>query len=112
MPKSEKQKSSRSSTSSLKSSQAIKDAEALKKAFAQMHIEEFVRYLRSPWRIIWTNLLAGIFRGLGIIIGMTVVFAFLIWLLSGLVDFPVIGQYFTDLKEILEEFSQIKQIAR
>lgn len=87
-------------------SQAEQDAEALRKAFKELQVSEFVAYLGSPWRIMWHNFLAGIFRGLGTIIGVTVVFAFLIWLLAGLVDFPLIGQYFSDLKEVLESFSQ------
>ena len=91
-----------------KKSQAQKDAEALKRAFKELQISEFMKYLQSPWRIIWHNFLAGIFRGLGIIVGMTVVFAFLIWLLTNLVDFPLIGQYFWDLKEVLESFSRLE----
>ena len=87
-------------------SPAQKDAEALRKAFRELQVSEFVKYLRSPWRIMWHNFLAGIFRGLGIIVGMTVVFAFIIWLLTNLVDFPLIGQYFVDLKVMLESFSQ------
>lgn len=89
--------------------QAKKDAEALEKAFKELQVSEFVKYLRSPYRIMWHNFLAGIFRGLGVIVGMTVVFAFLIWLLTNLVDFPVIGQYFVDLKNILETFSQTQR---
>lgn len=87
-------------------SQTEKDAEALRKAFKEMQVREFVTYLRSPWRIMWHNFVAGIFRGLGTIIGVTVVFAFLIWLLAGLVNFPLIGQHFSDLKSMLETFSQ------
>jgi len=29
----------------------------------------------------------------------------LIWILAGLVDFPLIGQYFEDLKNLLEQYS-------
>lgn len=65
---------------------------------------DFVRYLHSPWQIIWSNFLGGIFRGLGIIIGMTLVFAMVIWALTLFVDFPLIGNYFKDLKELLEGY--------
>lgn len=88
--------------------QALKDAEAIKKAFKELQVSEFIKYLRSPWRIMWHNFLAGVFRGLGLIVGVTVVFATLIWFLAGLVDFPVIGQYFEDLKNILEQYSEIE----
>jgi len=67
--------------------------------------DEFVRYLSSPWRIIWMNFVAGIFKGLGILIGMTVVLAVLIWMITKMVDFPLIGQYFLDLKNMLESFA-------
>jgi fatty acid desaturase len=90
-------------------SQSQKDAEALRKAFKELQVSEFVKYLQSPWRIMWHNFLAGVFRALGTIFGLTIVFGFLIWLLAGLVDFPLIGQYFSDLKEILESFSQVDQ---
>ncbi len=90
-------------------SQAEKDAQALQKAFKELQVSDFVKYLRSPWRIMWHNFLAGVFRGLGIIVGMTVVFAVLIWFLASLVDFPLIGQYFEDLKIMLEQFSRVNQ---
>lgn len=92
-------------------SQVEKDADALKKAFKELQVNEFIKYLRSPWRIMWHNFLAGVFRGLGVIVGMTVVFAVLIWFLAGLVDFPLIGQYFEDLKIMLEQFSNVEQSA-
>ena len=60
----------------------------------------------------WHNFLAGIFRGLGIIVGMTVVFAFIIWLLTNLVDFPLIGQHFVELKNLLEQFSVNGQLGK
>ncbi len=84
------------------------DAQALRKAFEELQVNEFIKYLRSPWRIMWHNFLAGVFKGLGLIVGMTVVFGVLVWILAGLVDFPVIGQYFGELKEMLEQFSEIQ----
>lgn len=84
------------------------DALALREAFKELQVSEFIKYLRSPWRIMWHNFLAGVFRGLGLIVGLTVVFGVLIWILAGLVDFPLIGQYFGDLKEMLEQFTEIE----
>lgn len=85
-----------------------KDTQALRKAFEELQVNEFIKYLRSPWKIMWHNFLAGVFKGLGLIVGMTVVFGILVWILAGLVDFPVIGQYFGELKEMLEQFSEIQ----
>jgi hypothetical protein len=88
-----------------------KDLEKIFIALRESDIAEFIRYLKSPWWIIANNFLAGIFRGLGIIIGMTVVFALMIWFLTKFVDFPVIGEYFQDILNILKQF-QPNQIAR
>jgi len=66
---------------------------------------DFLRYLQSPWRIFLVNFFAGIFRGLGILIGMTVVVAVLVWFLTKMVDFPLIGEYFQKLLEMIESFS-------
>ena len=75
------------------------------KVLKQTGFKDFMIYLRSPWRIIWSNFLGGMFRGLGIIIGMTLVFAILIWMLGKFVSFPLIGEYFLDLKNLLEGFA-------
>lgn len=91
--------------------QAQKDARALAKAFEELQVQDFMNYLHSPWRIVWHNFVAGIFRGLGIIVGMTVVFALLVWVLTSMVDFPLIGQYFQQLLSLLEKFST-NQISR
>jgi len=56
-------------------------------------LENFVRYLSNPWRMMWVNFVAGVFRGLGAVIGASVVIAVMVWLLSLFVDTPLIGKY-------------------
>ena len=73
-------------------------------------LTEFIAYVKSPWKVIWVNLLAGMARGVGIVIGMTIVIAFILWLLGKFVDFPLIGRYFQDLKGTIEKFSEIKNL--
>ena len=70
---------------------------------------DFVRYLQSKRRIIWINFLAGVARGFGIVFGMTIFVAVVVWILNQLVDFPLIGQYFLDLKTLLENIPTIKK---
>ena len=79
-----------------------RDLMRLMHALDAMGIRDFVTYLHSPKKLIWTNFVAGMFKGLGILVGMTVMVAVLIWILNQIVDFPLIGQYFEDLKNILE----------
>lgn len=70
-------------------------------------INELLNYLKSPSKIIFNNLLAGIFRGVGTMIGVTLIFALLIYVLNFFVDFPLIGEYFESLKNILENQPQV-----
>lgn len=65
-------------------------------------LEEFVTYLKNPRSIILHNLLAGIFHGIGGAIGATLILAGLVYLLNIFIDFPLIGTYLGDIKQILE----------
>lgn len=56
-------------------------------------LKQFIRYSSSPWRIIWTNFIAGVFRGLGTIIGASLVIALLIWVLKIFSGMPLVGEY-------------------
>jgi len=53
----------------------------------------------------WVNFMSGVFKGLGIIVGMTVVFALVIWTLGFFVDFPLIGEYISDAIDALESYA-------
>lgn len=66
---------------------------------ASQALEDFIRYSSSPWRIMWSNFIAGVFRGLGAIIGASFFIALIVWLLTLFVDIPLIGQYAANTKE-------------
>ena len=68
------------------------------------NLEYFVNYVSSPWRIMWTNFLAGIFRGLGALIGASIVIAVAIWLLSVFNKIPVLGEYTKELDKVVESY--------
>lgn len=87
----------------------IKDAHHTRELLEALGFMEFAEYLRSPTRILWTNFFAGVFRGVGIVIGATVVVAVLIWLIGVFIDLPLVGQYFSDLKQILERYTEIQR---
>ncbi len=65
---------------------------------ANQALKEFIRYSSSPWRIVWTNFVAGVFRGLGAVIGASVFIAFLIWVLTLFGKVPWVGEYATEIK--------------
>lgn len=93
------------------------DLHSLIMALRDQGFQEFVQYLHSPWRIMWTNLLAGVFRGLGILIGMTMIVGLIVWALTKMIDFPIIGNYLEILifwmestlpPEIIQQFQDLQ----
>lgn len=69
------------------------------------NIEEISNVVGNTRKLIWKNLLAGISRGVGMAIGFTILAAILILFLQKIVllNIPVIGQYISDIAEIVEE---------
>lgn len=76
----------------------------LLESFQKSNIEQWMYILGSKKEIIVRNLVAGIFRGVGIGIGVTVITALLIILLQRIValNIPVIGEYIADIVEIVQ----------
>ena len=52
----------------------------------------------------WKNFLAGIFRGLGAVLGASMVVALILWLLTLTQSFPLIGQYMRTAHEQVTAF--------
>ena len=69
------------------------------------NLEDLSNIVGNKKQIIIRNLLAGIFRGVGIGIGITIITAILILVLRHLValNIPVIGEYISDIVEIVEK---------
>lgn len=55
-------------------------------------LEEFMEYIRSPWKMLWPNFVAGVARGFGALVGATIVIALVGWFLTTLIDLPLIGK--------------------
>lgn len=79
---------------------------SLQLALESSSIDDFLAYVRSPWRIIWTNFLAGIFRGLGVAVGATAVLAILLWLLALARAMPIVGEFATQLKDQIATYAE------
>jgi hypothetical protein len=84
--------------------------------FEKANIQDYMRIVGNPWKVIGMNLMAGIMRGFGLAIGMTVILAvvmiILTKLLSHLITLPFIGQQVAQLVEMvngyLKEGTKIK----
>lgn len=75
--------------------------------FEKANFAEFVELLSKPWKFLWLNFLAGLFRGLGSAVGLTVVFAVVIYIvinvLSHFIAIPIIGTYIAQLVAFVNE---------
>ena len=69
------------------------------------NVHELIYILGNKKEIFKRNLLAGISRGVGIGLGITLITAFLIFLLRKVValNIPVIGKYISDIIDIVEK---------
>jgi hypothetical protein len=70
-------------------------------------IQELFAFLKSPVRLFFLNLLAGLGRGLGFAIGFTILAAMVIFLLRRAVSVPVIGKYISQILEFIETQRQL-----
>ena len=77
----------------------------LVKIFEAGGVVEYLEYLQSGKRLLWLNFKAGVAKGFGVTIGMTVVVALFIWILTMLVDLPLIGAYFSDAQQYVTEYA-------
>jgi len=78
----------------------------LVKVFEAAGVVDYLEYLQSGKRIMWVNFKAGIARGFGITVGMTLVVAAFIWILTMLVDLPLVGEYFASAKQYVNEYAE------
>jgi uncharacterized membrane protein (DUF106 family) len=76
------------------------------KVFEAAGVVDFVEYLQSGKRIMWVNFKAGVARGLGITVGMTFVLGIVVWVLTMLVDLPLVGDYFAEAQNYITEYAE------
>lgn len=74
---------------------------------ARSGLKDYLDYLSSPPKIFLSNFLAGIGRGLGFVIGATVVLSFVVFLIGTILSqIPVIGNFFHWLDQFLQQSLQ------
>jgi len=78
----------------------------LVKVFEAAGVVDFLEYLQSGKRVMWINFRAGVAKGVGVTVGMTFILGLLVWVLTMLVDLPLIGDYFTDARQYVTEYAE------
>ncbi len=88
----------------------IEKIEWLIDAIGSMGLDEFMEYIRSPWKMLWPNFVAGVARGFGALVGATIVIALIGWTLSTLIDLPLIGKKLAPyIENVQSEFSKFTE---
>lgn len=70
-------------------------------------IEElFYDLHRSRKQVYWMNFIRGLFFGFGSVLGGTILVAIAVWIMSQFVDWPGVGDFFTQLRDSLQSRSR------
>lgn len=85
--------------------QLIKKIDMINDTISKNNIIELAEILGNPKKMIIRNFLSGISKGIGIGIGVTILTAILVYILQRLVrlNIPVIGEYITDIVDIVQK---------
>ena len=76
------------------------------KAFEAAGLVDYLEYIQSGKRIMAANFKAGVARGLGITVGMSLVLGIVAWVLTLLVDLPLIGEYAAQVEAYMNEYRE------
>lgn len=99
-----KQQTNATQTPDNQSELLTKQLEKLVNRLEAMRIADYMELLERPARLIFTNFVAGIARGLGIAIGASLVFALVLAFLKQLImlNIPGIGGFIADIVRFVE----------
>lgn len=83
----------------------LKQIDRLNRSLLESNILDIAQLLGNRKKLLITNLIAGVSRGIGIGIGVTIITALLILLLRKIVslNIPIIGEYIADIVEIVQK---------
>ncbi|WP_366921458.1 DUF5665 domain-containing protein [Metallumcola ferriviriculae] len=67
--------------------------------FEKMRLAQYVELLQNPWRLAYVNFLAGLARGLGYGLGITVLLGLVVFLLRQVVmlNLPIISDFIAQI---------------
>lgn len=88
--------------------QATERIESLLTRYRLEQFYEYEEFKRAPRKMMFVNLLLGIARGVGFFLGVSFIGAIAIWIiswmLSGVLEIPVIGQFVAEIIKSAEEY--------
>ena len=87
-----------------KTSHLIAEIERLSRHLEALRIADYIELLEKPWKLITTNFIAGIARGLGFALGTTIIFALVVEGLRRMItiNIPIINDYLIEIFKLIE----------
>ncbi|MBO8162222.1 MAG: hypothetical protein H0Z34_00715 [Brevibacillus sp.] len=70
----------------------------------EIQLLDVLQNYTTPRRLLYTNFLAGLARGLGLTIGTAIVLAILGWFLKPFLSIPIIGEYVKQLIDYVNAY--------
>jgi Domain of unknown function (DUF5665) len=80
----------------------VEQVEGLIDAIDALWLDEFMEYIKSPWKMIWPNFVAGVVRGFGALVWAALVITLIGWIFSLVIDLPLIGKRLEPYIEIVQ----------
>lgn len=75
---------------------------ALQKIVNQLQLRQYLQLEDNPKKFLFYNFIVGIIRGLGFAIGVSLIFALILWILTQLIIIPIVGDWIVDLLNYIE----------
>lgn len=75
------------------------ELDAAERAANLVGAEEFVNLLNDKWRFAWLNFRAGIYRGIGLTVGVALAIVLLGWLVAVFGGLPYVGDFVRSVQE-------------
>ena len=82
----------------------IEQMERLTRHLEALRIADYIELLEKPWKLITTNFIAGVARGLGFAVGTTIIFALVVEGLRRIItiNIPIINEYLVEIFKLIE----------
>ena len=87
-----------------KTNHLIEQIERLARNLEAQRIADYIELLEKPWKLIATNFIAGVARGLGFAVGTTIIFALVVEGLRRmiLIKIPVINDSLIEIFKLID----------
>lgn len=86
-----------------KTDHLLEQMERLSRHLEALRIADYIELLEKPWKLITTNFIAGVARGVGFAVGTTIIFALIVEALRRiiLINIPVINDYLVEIFKLI-----------